>query len=37
MRSNVHEEITELKHNMADMYIGHDAERQLMGGYFDGS
>ena len=37
MRSNVHEEVAELKHNLADMYIGHDAERQLMGGYYDGS
>lgn len=36
MRSNITAEITELKHNLADMYIGHDAERQLMGGYFDG-
>ena len=37
MRSNISAEIAELKHNLADMYIGHDAERQLMGGYFDGS
>ena len=36
MRSNISVEIAELKHNLADMYIGHDAERQLMGGYFDG-
>ena len=37
MRSDINAEITELKHNLADLYIGHDAERQLMGGYFDGS
>ena len=37
MRSNISAEITELKHNLADLYIDHDAERQLMGGYFDGS
>jgi len=37
MRSSINAEITELKHNLADLYIGHDAERQLMGGYYDGS
>lgn len=37
MRSDIHAEITELKHNLADLYIGHDAERQLMGGVYDGS
>lgn len=37
MRSNINDAVRELEHNLADLYINHDADRQLRGENYNDS